>query len=448
MVATPKSSPVARPHGLEMLRTVVGYYQNPLQTLAGVAAKYGPVVEFRLAGYAVYQIDHPDHIKHVLQDNNRNYKISGSFDETKPVVGRGLATNNGDEWLWARRLMQPLFNRGKVADYAPALVASTQSMLDRLAGRTAAPLAIYPELLNLNHHILGRLVFGIDLSDAHLPILKALNLVREYTNRRISALVTLPTKWPTPRNRDFWAAVQLLDTFVYARIRETRATGGDGQSVLALLLQVRDEKTGEGMTDQQVRDELMTLFFAAYEDPANALTWALWLLARHPEVEGQLRQEVETTLAGRLPTYDDALTYTNAIVEETLRLYPPTWSLLRDAIGEDHLGSHAIVPGSSVLVNIYLAHRHPDFWDDPEQFKPERFLPEQSAGRPRFAYLPFGGGPRQCIAAALAMMEMKLILAMLVQRFRVEWVSPTQVLPSASHSLRPDVRSQIRLKPV
>jgi cytochrome P450 len=263
--------------------------------------------------------------------------------------------------------------------------------------------------------------------------------VRDYTNRRINALVTVPTRWPTPRNRRFWASVALLDEFAYRRIRAARKADQPSDDLLSLLMNVRDEKTGVGLSDEELHDELMTLFFAAYEDPANALSWALSLLTHHPDVEKRLRDEIDSTLGGRVPTYEDVskLDYTGAVVDETLRLYPPTWSLLRDVVDEDIVGGYPIAAGSSILVNIHLAHRSPEVWPQPETFKPERFLPENSAGRPRYAFLPFGGGPRQCIAAALATMQLKLMLAQLIQSYRFEWASAYPPPADATHSLRP-----------
>jgi cytochrome P450 len=215
-----------------------------------------------------------------------------------------------------------------------------------------------------------------------------------------------------------------------------------------MMLNIRDEKTGVELSDEELHDELMTLFFAAYEDPANALCWALSLLTHHPEAENRLCAEIESVLHGCPPTYEDlsALVYTGAVVDETLRLYPPTWSILRDTISDDLVGDYAIQSGSSVLVNIYLTHRLPEYWDEPYSFNPDRFLPENSAGRPRYAYLPFGGGPRQCIGAALAVMQLKLTLAMLIQTYCYEWASAYPPPPNATHSLRPPRDVAVRLQ--
>lgn len=441
MIDARNAKPTPGPRGLDLLKTVVSYYRDPLAALANAARQYGDVVLLKVGPYAVYQVVQPEHIKYVLQDNNHNYRMSGVFGQTRPVVGRGLSTNEGESWLLHRRMMQPLFGRGQAAAFAPRITRATTAMLDRwrTAAGTGRPIALYPELLALNHHILGEMLFDADVTGQDAPVLDALRFVRDYTNRRINALVSVPTGWPTPRNRRFWASVARLDTFAYERIRRARETDRAGDSLLALLLRARDDKTGAGFSDEELHDELMTLFFAAYEDPANALAWSLALLTHHPDADARLRDEIEAVLGGRAPTYDDLanLTYTGAVVDETLRLYPPTWSILRDVVADDVIGGCPVAAGSSVLVNIHLAHRLPEYWDAPDTFNPERFLPEPSAGRPRYAFLPFGGGPRQCIAAALATVQVKLMLALLVGAYRFAWASAYPLRPNASHSLRP-----------
>jgi cytochrome P450 len=451
MIDTSHSKKPVGPRGLALLTLLLNYYRNPLAALANVTKKYGEVVLFKVSSYTVYQITQPDHIKHVLQDNNRNYHMAGAFDQTRPVVGRGLSTNEGDSWLLHRRLMQPIFGRGQVAVFAPMMAQATAAMLEgwRASAGTNRPLSLYPELLALNHYILGKMLFNIDVTGADRRVLSALSFVRAYTNERINALVTVPSDWPTTRNLRFREAVTLLDDFAYGLIRDARAGNRASDDMLSMMLNIRDEKTGTGLSDEELHDELMTMFFAAYEDPANALCWALSLLTHHPEVEKRLRAEIQSVLNGRPPTYDDlsALVYTGAVIDETLRLYPPTWSILRDTVGDDIVGDYAIQSGSSVLVNIYLTHRLPEFWDEPDAFNPDRFLPENSAGRPRYAYLPFGGGPRQCIGAALAVMQLKLILAMLIQAYHYEWASAYPPPPNATHSLRPPPDVAVRLSP-
>ncbi|MBZ0289655.1 MAG: cytochrome P450 [Anaerolineae bacterium] len=226
------------PRGLALLKLLADYYRNPLDALANVTAQYGEIVLFKVSSYTVYQIAQPDHIKHVLQDNNRNYRMSGSFDQTRPVVGHGLSTNEGDSWLFHRRLMQPLFGRGQVAVFAPMIAQATAAMFERwrASAATGRSLALYPELLALNHHILGKLLFNVDVTGADRRVLDALNFVRTYTNQRINTLVNVPSNWPTLRNRRFWESVNLLDDFAYGLIREARAGNRQTDDLLSMML--------------------------------------------------------------------------------------------------------------------------------------------------------------------------------------------------------------------
>jgi cytochrome P450 len=234
-----------------------------------------------------------------------------------------------------------------------------------------------------------------------------------------------------------------VDRAVYSIIAERRRGGGVEEDLLALLMEARDEETGAAMDDRQLRDEVITLFLAGHETTANALSWALYLLATHPDVEERLRAELDEVLdAGggpRVPTLEDLprLTYTKTVVDETLRLYPPAWITNRQAIADDEILGHRIWAGSYVTLSPYVLHRHPGYWDRPEEFDPGRFTPERSAGRPRFAYFPFGGGPRQCIGQSMALVEAQLVLATVLGRYRLRPASDRPVEAQALATLRP-----------
>jgi cytochrome P450 len=439
------------PRGLDLLKLVYHYYRDPLATLGDAAQKYGDITLFQVGPYTFHQITHPRHIQHVLQNNNRNYDIDDSYIEVEAVAGRGLATNRGDPWLWARRLMQPLFSRGQVSVFAPLMTCKTADLIERWspAAREGQVTNLYPDLLALNHHILGKLLFNADFTGENGSILEALRITRDYTNRRINALVTVPNRVPTQRNRQFWAAVETLDHFVYGLIAAARQKPAGESDLLSMMVNLRDEK-GVGMTDVQLHDELMTLFFVGYEDPANALAWTLALLMTHPEMMERVRTEIDSLLAGRAPTYFDLsnLTYTSAVIDEALRLYPPTWTILRDVVEDDVIEGYKLPKGSSILVNVYLTHRLTEFWENPDVFNPERFLPEQATSRPRYAYLPFGGGPRQCIGAALALMQIRLMLVLILQHYHLTPLDARMPRPGTNHSLRPAEDMAVYLRPV
>lgn len=248
-----------------------------------------------------------------------------------------------------------------------------------------------------------------------------------------------PLSVPTPRNRRINAAIHTLDAIVQGLIQERRQRAIERGDVLSLLLLARDEETGQGMSDQQVRDEVMTLLFAGHETTSNLLAWTWFLLATHPEVEQRLQAELDAVLGGRLPTVEDLahLPYGHRVLEETLRLYPPAWSLARKALVDDKVGGYVLPASTIILMSPYVTHRHPAFWEEPERFDPDRFTPERVAVRPRYAYFPFGGGPRQCIGNTFALMEAHLILATVAQRYRLRLVPDHPVEPQALLTLRP-----------
>jgi cytochrome P450 len=267
---------------------------------------------------------------------------------------------------------------------------------------------------------------------------RAWSVVNEYVGESFWTL-GLTERWPTPRNLRYWRALATLDRTIFDVIGERRAHSGDHIDLLSLLLAARDPETGEAMSDRQLRDEVMTIFLAGHETTALAATWASYLVAQHPDVQRQLEDELDEVLHGRAPSYDDLerLTYTRMVVEETMRLYPPAWGFSRTALAPDRIGGYDLPRGWLVFIIPWVMHRHPKYWDDPERFDPERFTPSRAAARPKFIYLPFGAGPRQCIGNHFAMTEALIIVATLAQRYRLHLVSPRRVEPRPLITLRP-----------
>jgi cytochrome P450 len=427
--------PVANgPKGLDFVRTMIDFYSNPIRLFDQLHHEFGDIVRMQGGPYCVHLITQPSHIKHILLDNHKNYSLSGNFDETVPVLGKGLTTNSGPTWLRQRRMVQSAFHRQHVMAYAEVISTTADAALAAwmAAAQSQKPLQIDEAVFQINRRILGKLLFSVDFNNDD-PFLAAFDVVRKVSIDRVRSMVTLPP------GKKYKKAIATLDAFTYRQIRERRADGASTKTdILSLLMTAYDEETGESMTDTELHDELMTLFFAAYEDVANAVGWAWYLLDRNPEMQSQLYAEIDGVLGDRLPAATNIaqLPYLTMVVNETLRLYPPTWSLLRDVINDDIVGGYHIPAGSTVLFNVYLTHRLPEFWDNPEAFDPERFLPERSAGRPRYAYLPFGGGPRQCIGNELALMEIKLIIARMAQMYRFKLASAAPLRIEALTSLR------------
>jgi cytochrome P450 len=409
------------PTGLQMLRQLGAIQRNPLEFLLHCARAYGDLVQFPVGQLPVYFLNHPDAIKHVLQDNHRNYtKNTVQFNTLALVTGQGLLTSDGDVWLRQRRLMQPAFHRQRVAGFGREMTAAAERMLARWeALPPGTALDVDAEMMTVTLEVVGRTLFSADLSREAGSLVPAVLTALDYIVHRAQTPLAFPLNLPTPRNRRFQAALKTLDAVVYALITERRRTGQARDDVLALLLEARDE--GQGMTDQQLRDEIITLIIAGHETVASALTWTWHLLAQHPECEERLWLEVVSTLAGRLPAVDDLpnLAYTRMLFDEALRLYPPAWLITRRSLAPDRVMGQALPANALVIISPYVIHRHPGFWPDAERFDPLRFAPERQRDLPRFAYLPFGGGPRQCIGNTFALVEGALILAAVVQRFRL-----------------------------
>ncbi|MEX0786183.1 MAG: cytochrome P450 [Dehalococcoidia bacterium] len=402
---------------------------------------YGDIVRFRIFIWQNYLIAHPDHIKHVLQENPQNYHKGFLYEFLKPVVGEGLLTSEDEFWKRQRRIAQPAFHRKVLASLASAMTDETADMVERWREPAAAgkPIDVLAELMALTLEIVSRTMLSTDVAEETDAVRDSVVVLREHVAYRAFHVFTLPERVPTARNRRFHRALSTVDGIVYRMIDERRRDASEANDLLSTLLAARDEETGEGMTDKQLRDEVITVFLAGHETTANALSWALYLLSQHPDVEERLAGEVDAALAGRVPTLEDlhSLPYTRMVIEEALRLYPPAYAFARRAMGDDEIGGYRIPKDATVLLSPWVTHRHPEFWDQPERFDPERFTPERSAQRPRYAYFPFGGGPRQCIGNEFALMEAQLVLAMVAQAFRVRLLPGHAVIPEPAITLRP-----------
>ncbi|MBV9230063.1 MAG: cytochrome P450, partial [Chloroflexi bacterium] len=415
--------------------------RNTLHFLLDLTRQYGDTVRIRSPFGSAYLINSPDGVKYVLQENNRNFnKDVFDYKILRKLLGQGLLTNDGESWLHQRRLMQPAFHRQRLAAFGTLMTSTTVAMLDRWDARDdpAQTLDVAQEMMLLTLNIVGQALFSIDLSgeaDAVGQSFLTVNrLITEYTYTPF-----VPMNIPTPRNRRFHKARRVLNQVVDDIIKERRRQNNNSNDLLSMLLEARDEETGQGMNNRQLRDEVLTLMLAGHETTAMTLSWTCYLLSQHPDVEQKLREELDTVLAGHLPTVEHLanLSYNRMVIEEAMRLYPPAWALTRNTIADDTIAGYHIPKGSMILLCPYTTHRHPTFWENPEVFDPERFTPERSANRPRYAYFPFGGGPRQCIGNGFAMMEAQLILATVLQRYRLRLVPDTLVEPEPLITLRP-----------
>ncbi len=427
--------------------------RDVLRFLTDTVSQYGDVVRLPMGSRQVYLLRHPDHIAAVLQHHHRNYYRGLFVDRVKPFLGEGLATSDGDHWRQQRRLAQPVFHQQEMARFVGVIRDATVAMLKRwqTPAAQAKPIEVSKAMAQLTSEIIIRSLFGAALSDPGQLLAKDLPIVMQYCLDRILALTDWSARFPTPKRRRFRRSIHALDEMVYGLIEAHRQSGVDehGKDFLSMLLSARDPETGQGMRDPDLRDTVMTMFFAGHETSALAITWTSYVLATHPRVAWRLQAELDHVLGQRLPTYADLekLTYTRMVIQETMRLYPPAWILSRSAGVESEIGGFCIPIHTSILISQYLTHRHPDFWDRPEEFDPDRFASGGRGGQHRYAYFPFGGGPHQCIGEPFAMMEILLIVAMVAQRYKLRLPPGQRVEPHPILTLRPKNGISMILEP-
>lgn len=412
--------------------------QDPLSMLTRARAA-GDLVRLRIGVDYVHVVNHPDSIKHILQDNNRNYsKDTRTLAKIKLFSGENIFTGEGEFWLKRRRLMQPMFHRQQIASFGDVMSTAANEMLDRWAALPPGQvLDMDDEMMRVTLQIVGRALFSVDLTGDTGTLGNAFTTVTENIIFRIRHPFYLPLGFPTPRNRRALAAQDTITSIIQRIIRERLESGAEHQDLLALLMSMRDAETGEGLTEDELGREISTMVFAGHETTSNALTWAWYLLSQHPDAEARLYAEIESVVGGRAPTMQDVpnLVYTRQVLDETMRLYPPAWVFGRQALEADTIGAYTLSRGDAVLVSPYTMHRHPAFWDSPDTFKPERFDAKHAEHRPRFTYLPFGGGPRLCIGQPFALAEATLLLATIAQRYRLRLAPGADVKPDPQITL-------------
>ncbi len=443
------------PKGVPVFGSVLDLWKDPFELLTREGPRHGDLVHFRFGpSVESFVIANPEHASHVLLTNQRGYIKGRTYGGLRLTLGQGLVTSEFELWRKQRRVVQPMFRLERIASFAGGMTACTAEMLESWAGRESGAIDVHAEMMRLTLRIVGRTLFGTDV-DAHTDTIAAcVPVVLQHAVRHNQSAVPLPPWVPTPRNRRFLRALRTLDAIVFGMIDERRRRARDQRDpagaldLVGMLIGARDESGAPAMDDRQIRDEVVTMLGAGHETTATALSWLWTILSRHPDVERRLHTEVSRVLGSRMPTLEDlpSLDYTERVILETLRLYPPVWCFDREAAADDELAGYPVPAGSVVAICPYLLHRHPDHWPNPEGFDPDRFLPEPVAARARCAFLPFGAGPRQCVGERFAMMEAKLVVAMVVQRYRLE-LEPHQTLAfDPSVTLRPRDGVRVRLR--
>ncbi|KAK1182391.1 cytochrome P450 [Streptomyces sp. NBS 14/10] len=384
------------------------------------AATRGDIVRLRLGGLPMVLINHPDHFQHVLVDAHANYdKDNFLYRAVQTVFRGGLVSNPGGErWRTRRRMMQPSFNRGSIVDLTPGMTELTGELLDRWAGRDDpdAVVDISADIRDLALKIALRSLFGVEAS-AEVALFER-NFLE--LNTIIGNFFRFPFP-PLNRRPRLRALIRDMDGFVDRLVADREADPAERRDLFAALLTMTHPTSGVNLTRQELLGEILSTIVSGYETSSNSMAWVCYRLARHPEVQRRVQEEVDQVLDGRVPTLEDLseLTYTRMVMDETLRLHTPAWQTMRRAIHEDEIGGYRIPEGCGVYLNFLTYHRHPEFWPDPDRFDPERFAPENTAKRPRNVYQPFGSGPRYCIGKYFALTEMQIVIAMLAQNFTV-----------------------------
>jgi cytochrome P450 len=430
----PGPGPLALPGLMRKLWT------DRLSLLGDATREFGDVVRLSMGPKTIYFFNHPDHAKHVLADNSANYhKGMGLAEARRRLLGDGLLTSEGDLWQQQRRTIQPAFRRERIAGFAEVVTSEAAALLDRLAVHVGGePVDVVAEMTRLTIGVLGQTLFDMDLSPLRY-VTGAFEVAQDQAMFEMVTLGALPLWLPLARNRRFRAARHQLDDTVRALLAQAEGDGaGSGTDVISLMTRAYRDEPDADVRYRRLRDELVTILLAGHETTASTLSWTWSLLARHPEVAQAVHAEASEALGDRVPSYEDVarLPYTTMVIQEVMRLYPPVWGLPRKAVGPDEIGGYRVPAGADVMICPYTLHRHAGFWADPDEFRPERFEASAAGRRHRYAYIPFGAGPRVCVGSHLGMLEATLVAAMVARRFRLDLPDGADPVPEPMLSLR------------
>ncbi len=431
------------PKGRPFVGNLLDFNRDPLAFCTLAAEQYGPIVPIRMGHLRVLVVTDPDLIEQVLVTDNRRYAKHFYIRLLSHLLqDHGLLNSEGDFWRRQRRLVQPAFHRSRIAAYGEIMVAYAQEMVAGWQDGTTRD--IHADMMALTVRIVAKTLLNTDAAGVQIAAHGLENLMQSFEEARTPPVI-MPTWVPTRANRRMRSTRAELDELIYGIIAEHRASGEDRGDLISMLLAARDEE-GQGMPIKQVRDEALTIFLAGHETTANALSWTWYLLSQHPEVEACLLDELGSVLGGRAPQVADLphLRYTEMVLTESMRLYPPAWAVGREPVEDVQLGSYSIKKGTNVILPQWVVHRSARFYADPQAFKPERGAGDLAKRLPRFAYFPFGGGPRVCIGNSFALMEGTLLLATIVQAYHLALAPDARVVLWPSITLRP--RYGLRMK--
>ncbi len=433
---TPRYPP--GPRQMIPLSGLLAYRKGPLPFFQNLAAQYGDISYFRLGPQEAFFLNHPDYIKDVLITNHQRFHKGLALQRAKRLLGEGLLTSEDEFHRRQKRLAQPAFHRARIASYAG--VMTDYALQTRARWHDGDKVDVSEEMMRLTLGIVGKTLFDADVVSDAKEVGEAMTVVMDLFNTITIPFFELLQKLPLPQLRRFDAAKAKLDAIIYRLIEERRRSGADRGDLLSMLLLAQDtEGDGGAMTDEQLRDELMTIFLAGHETTANALTWTWYLLSQNPEAEAALHEEIDRVLQGRLPEFEDVaeLKYTEMVLAESMRLYPPAWAIGRMSLEDFEIGGYTVPKKSLVLMSQFVMHRDPRYFAKPLDFDPMRWTPEARESRPQFSYFPFGGGPRRCIGEGFAWMEGILLIATIAQQWQMRLVPNHPVALKPVITLRP-----------
>jgi cytochrome P450 len=428
------------------LENLFSIAKDPVGFISRLSSTPGDMTHFRMAGRDTYLLKHPDLIREVLGTGDFNYTKGSGLIRLKQILGDGLITSEGAFHMRQRRLSQPAFHRQRIAAYGRVMSHHARQARDRWHEGQVIDLEM--ETMRMTMAIVGKTLLNAEVEGEAHEIADAVDAMRERFTIAVLPFMSLVDKLPLPSNFRFAKAKKRLDDTIYRIIRERRASGADHGDLLSMLLLARDAEDNSGMTDLQLRDEAMTIFLAGYETITNTLTWTWYLLSQHPEIERKFHQELDEALEGRLPSMEDLsrLPYTQMVLTESMRLYPAAWMIARETMDDCEIGGHSIPAGSVLFMCPFTIHRMPVYFPEPEKFMPERWARGLKESIPRFAYFPFGGGPRQCIGEAYALMEAQLLMATIGQKWKLKMQAGRPVKIQANVTIRPQYGMKMLLE--
>lgn len=434
-------APRQKPQGFPVVGLLPLLRRDPLRFLVEVAREFGDVVELDLGLDRVLMLNHPNYIKHVSQDNYRNYHKSKFYGPLRPILGEGIFLAEGDVWVSQRRTAGRAFQGNELKKITEKMTAATSDLIERWQQyrKFGAPVDVSFEMARLTLDVVLRSLFNVDLDNRQQDIHWALTTLLRDAERRTWNLANLPTWFPTPRNLDCRHALSVLDDFVEEIIEERRLSSIKKPDLLQILIDEYADRPTSVVPRSLLRDQVLSMILAGHETSANALTWTWYLLSLHPEIGRQMRREVCSVIGDRAPRFEDLgnLKFTKMVFDEALRLYPPVWTISRTAVGDDTIGDIKVSKGTHVMLCAYAVHRCRRHWPNPEGFDPIRFDPDNSQQRAQYAYFPFGAGARSCLGARFGAMEALFILAMVSREFDLSLVPGQLITPEPMITLRP-----------